>query len=60
MSSFDDWYNGLTGFTFLSERFIAECKHMDVSDKNIKRLEQWLKSAWEDGYNQRGLDDSED
>ena len=60
VSKFEDWFHSLEGFHLLSERFVMEAKHMDVSDKNIKRLEEWLKAAWEDGYNQKGLDMGED
>lgn len=61
MGSFMDWFHGLEGFHLLSERFIAEAKHMDVSDKNIKRLIEWLQAAYNNGYEQGCLDtDPED
>lgn len=61
MSKFEEWFNGLVGFSLTSERFIAEAKHMDVSDKNIKRLIEWLQAAYNNGYEQGCLDtDPED
>ena len=56
--TFDKWFNELQGFTMRSDRFIDEAKAMDVSDRNIKRLIQWLESAYNGGYDQRGSDDS--
>ena len=50
--TFDEWFNELQGFTMRSERFIEEAKAMDVSDKNIKRLVQWLEIAYNEGYTQ--------
>lgn len=50
MTKFQEWFNGLVGFTLTSERFISECQHMDVSDKNIKRLIEWLEAAYQSGF----------
>ena len=58
MTKFDEWFNGLVGFSFTSERFIDEAKHMDVSDKNIKRLIEWLQVAYNNGYEQGCIDTS--
>ena len=52
MSKFEEWFNELIGFSLRSERFISEAKHMDVSDKNIKRLVDWLDAAYNAGYDQ--------
>ncbi len=60
MSNFREWFNGLVGFSLTSERFIDEAKHMDVSDKNIKRLIEWLEVAYNNGYEQGHLDGSGD
>lgn len=59
MTPFEEWFDELQGFSIRSERFISEAKHMDVSDKNIKRLIEWLKAAYTCGYEKGQLDASE-
>ena len=59
-NSFEDWFNELQGFTLRSERFIDEAKHMDVSDKNIKRLIIWLDAAYNAGYEKAMAEQSGD
>ena len=60
VSKFKEWFDGLVGFSLTSERFIAEAKHMDVSDKNIKRLIEWLQAAYNNGYEQGHMDATPD
>lgn len=59
MTPFEDWFNEIQGFSLRSERFIGEAKHMDVSDKNIKRLIEWLEVAYKCGYEQGNQDATE-
>ena len=47
--SFDDWFNELEGFSFRSERFIIDAKCPDPFKKR-EILTEWLKTAWELGY----------
>ena len=48
---FDDWFNELEGYSFRSERFYDDFDFA-AKTKNYNLMSEWLRSAYEMGYNQ--------
>ena len=47
--TFDDWFDGLEGFSYRSERFWDDFEYASQT-KDYSMIKKWLKTAWEIGY----------
>lgn len=55
---FEDWFNEIELYSMRSERFFNDLEHhVTTSSGSAKRMIEWLRAAYDVGY-QQGKDDT--